>query len=1051
MTQSILSPELPLQVSAARARITAAWLRDETEAVNDLLDQADLPPDEREQVVDRAAALVTRVRGRAQDQTVVESFMRQYDLSSEEGVLLMCVAEALLRIPDKTTADKLIRDKLGDANWRKHLGRSESLLVNASTWGLLLTGQLVNLADGTRDDFNGSLRRLVARVGDPAIRAAVRQAMRIMGHQFVMGRDIGEALDRSRKKENAAFRYSFDMLGESALTAETAERYQQDYRNAIAALGARGPYANHTDAPSISVKLSALFPRYEVAQRARARQALTEKLLELAQLAMKHGIALSVDAEEAERLELSLDIIGDVFKHPSLEGWNGLGIVVQAYAKRTPYVIDWLVETALAADRRWYVRLVKGAYWDAEIKRAQEQGLSGYPVFTRKPNTDVSYLACARRLFNAGSHLIYPQFATHNAHTIAAVHHLAQGRAFEFQRLHGMGVDLYAEVIGKNSFNVPCRVYAPVGTHEDLLPYLVRRLLENGANTSFVNRVVDESVPPHELVADPCETVRAFHRITHPRIPLPANLYGELRKNSMGVNFANDNELNELAAAVNAQQGPWTAAPLVPGASSKGATVQVTDPSDRRRTIGSYVTADQATVDLAMANAVAAQERWNTLPVANRAAMLEFAADRLEARRAEFIALCVREAGKSLPDAIAEIREAADFLRYYATMARRLFAEPEQLPGPTGETNQLFLGGRGIFVGISPWNFPLAIFVGQVSAALAAGNTVLAKPAEQTSLIGYLATQLLHEAGIPKDVLQYLPGDGPTVGAALTRDPRVAGVVFTGATETAWAINRALAARNAQIAVLVAETGGQNAMIADSSALPEQIVKDVIASAFQSAGQRCSAARVLYIQEDIADKVIEMLAGAMAELKVGDPGLLSTDVGPVIDEEAKAILVAHAERMDREAKKIAEVPMDPEFTAHGTFFAPRAYEIASLSVLQREVFGPVLHLIRFKASELKQVVDEINGTGYGLTLGVHSRIDATVDYISRHARVGNCYVNRNQIGAVVGVQPFGGEGLSGTGPKAGGPHYLLRFAGEHTLTINTTASGGNASLLTIGE
>ncbi|MDE2248613.1 MAG: bifunctional proline dehydrogenase/L-glutamate gamma-semialdehyde dehydrogenase PutA, partial [Xanthomonadaceae bacterium] len=539
--------------------------------------------------------------------------------------------------------------------------------------------------------------------------------------------------------------------------------------------------------------------------------------------------------------------------------------------------------------------------------------------------------------------------------------------------------------------------------------------------------------------------------IAHPRIPLPANLYGELRKNSMGVNFANDNELNELAAAVNAQQGPWSAGPLVPGASSKGATVQVTDPSDRRRTIGSYVTADQATVDLALANALAAQERWNTLPVANRAAMLEFAADRLEARRAEFIALCVREAGKSLPDAIAEIREAADFLRYYSTMARRLFAEPEQLPGPTGESNQLFLGGRGVFVGISPWNFPLAIFIGQVSAALAAGNTVLAKPAEQTTLIGHLATALLHEAGVPRDVLQYLPGDGPTVGAALTRDPRVAGVVFTGATETAWAINRALAARNAPIAVLVAETGGQNAMIADSSALPEQIVKDVIASAFQSAGQRCSAARVLYVQEDIADKVIEMLAGAMAELKVGDPGLLSTDVGPVIDEEAKAILVAHAERMDREAKKIAEVPMDPACTAHGTFFAPRAYEIASLSLLQREVFGPVLHLIRFKASELKQVVDEINGTGYGLTLGVHSRIDATVDYISSHARVGNCYVNRNQIGAVVGVQPFGGEGLSGTGPKAGGPHYLLRFAGERTLTINTTASGGNASLLTIGE
>ena len=1051
MTDAILSPELPPSIAPARARIAAAWLRDETEAVLDLLDQASLPDDEREQVVDRAAALVTRVRARAKDQSVVESFMRQYDLSSEEGVLLMCVAEALLRIPDTRTADMLIRDKLGDANWRKHLGRSESLLVNASTWGLLLTGQLVNLADSTRNDFTGALRRLVARIGEPTIRVAVRQAMRIMGHQFVMGQTIDEALDRSVKKENAAYRYSFDMLGEAALTAADAERYQQAYRDAIAALGRRGPFASHTEAPSISVKLSALFPRYELAQRERARKALVEKLLELAQLSMKAGIALSVDAEEADRLELSLDIIGEVFAHPSLESWNGLGIVVQAYAKRTPFVIDWVVEMALAHNRRWYVRLVKGAYWDAEVKKAQEQGLSGYPVYTRKPNTDVSYLACARRLFAAGSHLVYPQFATHNAHTIAAVHHIAQGRPFEFQRLHGMGIDLYAEVIGPKDFNVPCRVYAPVGTHEDLLPYLVRRLLENGANTSFVNRVVDEDMPARELVADPCETVRAFDSIPHPRIPLPANLYGELRKNSMGVNFANDNELTALAEAVNAHTGPWTAGPLVPGAASKGALVEVTDPADRRRRIGQYLAADDATVEKALANAHGARERWNNLPVANRAAMLEYAAEQLEARRGEFIALCVREAGKTLPDAIAEIREAADFLRYYATMARRLFAEPEVLPGPTGESNRLFLQGRGVFVGISPWNFPLAIFVGQVSAALAAGNPVIAKPAEQTSLIGYLATRLLHEAGVPEDVLQFVPGDGATVGAALTRDPRVAGVVFTGSTETAWAINRALAARNAQIAALIAETGGQNAMIADSSALPEQIVKDVIASAFQSAGQRCSAARVLYVQDDIADKVVTMLAGAMKELKVGDPGLLSTDVGPVIDEDAKAILVEHAARMDAEAKKIGEVPMDAAATGHGTFFAPRAYEIPSLSVLTREIFGPVLHVIRWKASELDRVIAAINATGYGLTLGIHSRIDATIDYISRNARVGNCYVNRNQIGAVVGVQPFGGEGLSGTGPKAGGPHYLLRFAGERTLTINTTAAGGNASLLTIGE
>lgn len=1054
MTQPILSPELPAGAEPARARITAAWLRDETEAVNDLLAQATLPPAEREQVIDVAAGLVSRVRARAKDQSAVESFMRQYDLSSEEGVLLMCVAEALLRIPDKATADKLIRDKLGDADWKKHLGQSESLFVNASTWGLMLTGRLVNLAEETRRDVTGALKRLAGRAGEPAIRLAVRQAMRIMGHQFVMGRSIGEALDRCAKKEYAVYRYSYDMLGESALTAETAERYQEDYRRAIAAIGARGPFANHTDAPSISVKLSALHPRYEVAKREDARRLLTAKLLELSQLAMKQGIALSVDAEEADRLELSLDIIGDVFAHPSLEGWNGLGIVVQAYSKRTPFVIDWLIETARATKRRWYVRLVKGAYWDAEIKRAQEQGLAGYPLYTRKPNTDVSYLACARKLFDAGSELIYPQFATHNAHSIAAVHHIAHGRPFEFQRLHGMGTDLYAEVIGKDKLDVPCRVYAPVGSHEDLLPYLVRRLLENGANTSFVNRVVDESLPVRELVADPCETVRAFASIPHPRIPLPVNLLGELRKNSMGINFSNDNELKALAEAVNATAGPWTATPLVPGApagAASAAITPVTNPADRRQAVGSYASADAALVDRALANAVAAQPDWDRLPAASRAAILEHAADQLEARRAEFIALCVREAGKSLPDAIAEVREAADFLRYYATMARRLFGQPEQLPGPTGESNQLYLNGRGVFVCISPWNFPLAIFLGQVSAALAAGNSVIAKPAEQTSLIGHAAVKLLHEAGVPEAVLQYLPGDGAVVGAALTRDPRVAGVAFTGSTETAWAINRALAARNAPIAALIAETGGQNAMIADSSALPEQIVKDVIASAFQSAGQRCSAARVLFVQEDIADKVTAMLAGAMAELKVGDPGQLSTDVGPVIDEDAKQILVDHAARMDKEAKLIAEAPLDADVAAHGTFFAPRAYEIPALATLTREVFGPVLHVIRWKGSELAQVVEQINATGYGLTLGIHSRIDDTVEYIRSHARVGNCYVNRNQIGAVVGVQPFGGESLSGTGPKAGGPHYLLRFAGERTLTINTTAAGGNASLLTIGE
>ncbi len=1056
-----LLPELPPAAAPTWARITTAWSRDETEAVDELLAQASLPPAERELVLARAAELVARVRARADKQSAVESFMRQYDLSSEEGVLLMCVAEALLRIPDSATADKLIRDKLGEANWKKHLGGSDSVFVNASTWGLMLTGHLVNLADETRRDFTGALKRLVGRAGEPVIRLAVRQAMRIMGHQFVMGRTIDEALDRSAEKDNAAYRYSYDMLGEAALTQPDAERYHRAYKDAIGALGKRGPFASVLEAPSISVKLSALHPRYETFKRARVHAELTPKLLELAQLAMKNGIGMTVDAEESDRLELSLEVIGAVFADPSLEGWNGFGLAVQAYQKRCPFVIDWLAETARNANRRWCVRLVKGAYWDSEIKRAQEGGFVGYPVFTRKPNTDVSYLACAKRLFAAGSEAIYPQFATHNAHTIAAIHHHAQGRPFEFQRLHGMGADLYGEVIGPKNLDVPCRVYAPVGSHEDLLPYLVRRLLENGANTSFVNRIVDEAVAVRDLVADPCETVRAFPSKPHPRIPLPVGLYGESsvlaqnstsvsRKNSMGVNLANDNELKALAEAVNTPHAPWTAAPLVPGATTGEAARDVTNPADRRQVIGRSQNADAATIEKALANGVAAQVDWDLLPAASRAAILEHAADLLEARRGEFIALCVREAGKTIPAAISEVREAADMCRYYAAMSRKLFGAPENLPGPTGESNQLFLRGRGVFVCISPWNFPLAIFMGQVAAGLASGNAVIAKPADQTTLVGHAAVKLLHEAGVPEAVLQFVPCKGSVLGNTLLTKPDVAGVCFTGSTETAWTINRTLAARNAPIAALIAETGGQNALIADSSALPEQLVKDVVTSAFDSAGQRCSAARVLFVQEDIADKVIAMLKGAMNELVVGDPAKLSTDVGPVIDAPSCRFLVEHAARMDREAKPINTVTLPPD-AEHGTFFAPRAYEIPSLSLLTQEVFGPALHVVRWKASELDGVIDAINATGFGLTLGIHSRIDATVEHIAKRAKVGNCYVNRNQIGAVVGVQPFGGEGLSGTGPKAGGPHYLLRFATERTVTINTTAAGGNASLLTLGE
>ena len=1099
----ILSPELPAEPSRLRAAITAAWASDESEHVRELLAQARQPDADRAAIQATAADLVRRVRARAQDQGAIEAFMRQYDLGSEEGVLLMCVAEALLRIPDQDTADKLIRDKLGEADWKRHMGQSDSVLVNASTWGLMLTGHLVDLADDTKRDVHGAFKRLIGRVGEPVIRLAVRQAMRIMGHQFVMGRTIEEALSRSRKGDNAAYRYSFDMLGEGALTTKDALRYLEAYRLAIHAIGRTGPFEDVFAAPSISVKLSALHPRYEHAKRERVMAELTPRVLELAQIAKSYGIGFTIDAEESDRLELSLDVIAAAYADASLEGWQGYGLAIQAYQKRAPYVIDFIADLARRTGRRIPVRLVKGAYWDSEVKRAQVDGQAGYPVFTRKPNTDVSYLACAKRMMQA-SDAIYPMFATHNAHTIAAIHRFSlsllpsgegarradEGSAkrrerehssssepspqplsrgergssppFEFQKLHGMGDDLYAEVIPADRLNVPCRVYAPVGSHEDLLPYLVRRLLENGANSSFVNRITDEDVAIDDLIRDPVETVAAFESIPHPRIPLPVDLYrsqGFERDNSMGINLANDDLLRALAEQVNASTAGgsfngWRAAPLVPGAKVSGPDIAVTNPADRRQTVGQWQAADAETVEKALQNAVAAQPTWDALPATSRAVILERAADLLENRMPQYIALCTKEAGKTISDGVAEVREAVDFLRYYAAQARKIFAG-EALPGPTGESNTLLLQGRGVFVCISPWNFPLAIFTGQIAAALAAGNAVLAKPAEQTNLIGYAAVKLLHEAGVPEAVLQFLPGDGATVGAALTKDPRVAGVAFTGSTDTARAINRALAARDAAIGVLIAETGGQNALIADSSALPEQLVKDALSSAFTSAGQRCSAARVLYVQEDIADKVVGMLAGAMAELSVGDPGLLSTDVGPVIDNDAKGLLDEHAQKMQAgqmqgTAKLIAEAKLGPG-TEHGTFFAPRAWELQSLSQLTRENFGPALHVLRWKADQLDQVVDAINATGYGLTLGIHSRIDETIDRIASRAKVGNIYVNRNQIGAVVGVQPFGGQNLSGTGPKAGGPHYLPRFATEKTLTVNTTAAGGNASLLTLGD
>jgi RHH-type proline utilization regulon transcriptional repressor/proline dehydrogenase/delta 1-pyrroline-5-carboxylate dehydrogenase len=1041
------------------ASINRLWLADEDVVLRELLPLARLEPHERTAVAAHAAALVEGVRGAQVQKGAMDALLREYDLSSQEGVILMCLAEALLRIPDAVTADRLIADKIKAGDWAAHLLDNGSLFVNASTWGLMLTGRIVQPDGATQRDPAGFVRNLVARVGEPVVRTAMRQAMRILGHQFVMGRTIDEAMARATDGANARYRYSFDMLGEAALSMTDADRYFEAYSAGIDALGhaARAQRDTAPEAlPSISVKLSALHPRYEYANAERVHAELGARLVALSVHAARAGIALTVDAEESERLELSLELIGRVLDAPELAGWQGFGLAVQSYQKRAPDAIRWLVARARAAGRRLNVRLVKGAYWDSEIKRAQERGHPGYPVFTRKQCTDVAYLACASLLLDAPD-VIYAQFATHNAHTVASILHMARlrGRAFEFQRLHGMGEELYSIVTDPARENAPCRVYAPVGSHEDLLPYLVRRLLENGANTSFVNRIVDARLPASEIAADPVAYVEALATIPHPRIPLPARIFGTERPNSQGLNLADGAALAALARGVAAARATTRVAyPLVAGRDRPKAAAlaargePVTNPADRQ-VVGTVVTASAEDVGAALAAASAAFAGWDAVAAADRAAVLERAADAFERERDGFVSLLVAEAGKTLGDAIAEIREAVDFLRYYAHRARLDFSRSLPLPGPTGESNELLLRGKGVFVCISPWNFPLAIYTGQVAAALAAGNAVIAKPAEQTPLVAMLATELLHAAGVPEAVLQFLPGDGARVGSLLTADPRVVGVAFTGSNETASAIQRALASRPGPIATLIAETGGQNAMIVDSSALPEQVVNDAVMSAFGSAGQRCSALRVLCVQEDIADRVEALLAGAMQELKIGDPALLDTDVGPVIDAEALANIESHAAAIVTGARWSHRGAL-PGAAAGGTYCAPLAVEIPSLEVLRREVFGPVLHVLRWKAKELDALVDAINATGYGLTLGIHTRIDSTVARIRSRSRAGNVYVNRNMIGAVVGVQPFGGNGLSGTGPKAGGPHYLHRFASEQTLTINTAAVGGNASLLALG-
>jgi len=1035
--------------SPLRDAISEAYLADEDAIVSDRVGQARLSAAEAAQTQKSATDLVARIRAGGNKSGGVDAFMQEYALSSEEGVALMCLAEALLRIPDADTADRLIHDKVGGAKWDRHRAKSESVFVNASTWALMLTGRIVRLDDAAKWDFEGILKRAVARSGEPVIRQAVMYAMRVLGRQFVLGRTIAEALKEAKPFVANGYRFSFDMLGEAAYTKTDAARYADSYRNALEVLAANNPPDTRSifERPSISVKLSALHPRYEWVKRERVFAELMPVLTGLADRACATNIALTIDAEESDRLDLMLDVFEALGEVPELRGWSGLGLAVQAYQKRAMPVLIWLVDLAKQQDRRIPVRLVKGAYWDTEIKRGQEQGLVDYPVFTRKAATDTSYLACARAMLAAGD-AIYPQFATHNAHTLAAIDVIAAGRSgYEYQRLHGMGEALHE--IHRTQGGVATRIYAPVGSHEELLAYLVRRLLENGANTSFVNRLADDEAPISEIVADPVALIASARPHRNPKIPQPANMLPD-RKNSSGFVWS-DPKVNEpiLIEMDSVVARPHVATPLIGGESRTGQSSDISDPSDRRRVIGSVVEASAEDCLKALRLAHAAQPDWDARGGAARADILLRAADLFEANRAELMALAVREAGKTLPNALGEVREAVDFLRYYAGQARTEFEGRLVLPGPTGESNQLALHGRGAFACISPWNFPLAIFTGQVAGALAAGNSVLAKPAEQTPLIAAAATNILLKAGVPKDVLHLLPGDGPRIGKVLFGDARLAGVAFTGSTEAATAINRSLAARTGPIATLIAETGGQNAMIVDSTALPEQVARDVLTSAFDSAGQRCSALRVLFLQDDVADKMLNIILGAMDELKLGDPMRLETDIGPVIDDSARDMLLAHAAAMTSKAKLLRKLEVSPE-CANGVFFAPHAFEIDSIAQLRREVFGPVLHVVRFAGDRLDTVCEAINATGYGLTLGVHSRIEETAAFVRARVRAGNIYVNRNQVGAVVGVQPFGGEGLSGTGPKAGGPNYLGRFALERTITVNTAAAGGNAALLSSG-
>lgn len=1022
-----IRPATPL-----RAAITAAYRRPEPECLQPLVEQATLPPATAQAARSTATALITALRAKHRG-TGVEGLVQEYALSSQEGVALMCLAEALLRIPDNDTRDALIRDKIAEGDWRSHVGDGRSLFVNAATWGLVVTGKLTGSVNDA--GLGAALTRLIARAGEPVIRRGVDMAMRMMGEQFVTGQTIDEALKRARAQEARGFQYSYDMLGEAATTMADADRYYRDYENAVMAIGRASANRGVYGGPGISIKLSALHPRYVRSQADRVMRELLPKVKALALLAKGYDIGFNIDAEEADRLELSLDLLQSLALDPELAGWDGLGFVVQGYGKRCPFVIDWIVDLAQRARRRIMVRLVKGAYWDAEIKRAQVDGLSDFPVYTRKVHTDVAYIACARKLLAARSH-VFPQFATHNAQTLATIYALAGSEFaigdYEFQCLHGMGEPLYDEVVGATKLNRPCRIYAPVGTHETLLAYLVRRLLENGANSSFVNRIADPEISIAELVADPVEQVRAMDVIgaKHPVIALPAGLY-KARRNSDGIDLSNEVALAALSEALreSAERG-WAAAP----ADGQGIARPICNPADHRDVVGTVVEATPAAAHAMATLAKEAAPTWAAVRTAERTACLDRAADLMQARMQLLMGLIMREAGKSAANAIAEVREAIDFLRYYAQQARATLGPAHRSLGPV--------------VCISPWNFPLAIFIGQVAAALVAGNTVLAKPAEETPLIAAQGVAILHAAGVPADALQLVPGDG-MIGAALVAAPETQGVMFTGSTEVARIIQKELAKRLNSDGLpipFIAETGGQNAMIVDSSALAEQVVADVIASAFDSAGQRCSALRLLCLQEDVADRVLAMLKGALQELSIGRTDRLSTDIGPVITAEAKAGIERHIAVMKGSGRPVEQIELAGE-THYGTFVPPTIIELEDIASLEREVFGPVLHVVRYRRRDLDRLIDAINATGYGLTFGLHTRLDETIAHVSARVQAGNLYINRNIIGAVVGVQPFGGRGLSGTGPKAGGPLYLGRLVREATVPPGLASSTADLAVL----